>query len=396
MIKSKLVHFCAALSLALTSGCISVPRADRAAVDFNRAFATARDEVLLLNILRASERLPLQFSTMGTFQGNFGATGTLALPLAHLIGGKVDLSPNLTLGGLTPSGSIIPLSDADFTKAMLQPMTPQEVRYFLNQGWDPEFVLRLVVGGIQCAGATELRLNSGKPSSRDYASFTAGFVPPQSTVSVKRGEAVRLGTLRMSGKEAADALKNGLGERREVAAVRPAPKDQVDIDVQQTSDEWSIAGLDLSPICGGTTGQGAKVAVSGAIGDAKSATMLLRSPEAIIYFLGETNRERIEQEIEACRGGSSAVGIAVPSYLGEGKARTLFRADLACPGAALPTDVAVRTKLNGLTYYLRRISGANDSDRSLKTLSFLSELIALHTSQDLIKSATPTIAIQRQ
>ena len=57
--------------------CAATTPTSKVAVDYDRIFAKAQNEVLVTNILRASEREPLQFSTMGSVTGGVRNTGAM-------------------------------------------------------------------------------------------------------------------------------------------------------------------------------------------------------------------------------------------------------------------------------------------------------------------------------
>src|SRR5436309_8974651 len=94
------------------TGCAATTTTNKVAVDYNRIFASSRDEVLVNNILRASAREPLQFSTMGTVTGGVRNSGSITIPFTNLIGGKegLTISPSGTLNdGINPAVTIVPL-----------------------------------------------------------------------------------------------------------------------------------------------------------------------------------------------------------------------------------------------------------------------------------------------
>src|SRR5687768_13340817 len=139
-----------ALSAAvLLGGCALQQSNPKIAIDYNRDFAKSRNEMLLLNVLRAAAREPLQFSTMGGVTGSVGNTASLKLPFTNLIGGGSDvLSPELTLGdAINPSITINPLGSKEFAAGILRPMGTDTIQLFMHNGWDPEFLLPLIVGG---------------------------------------------------------------------------------------------------------------------------------------------------------------------------------------------------------------------------------------------------------
>jgi hypothetical protein len=405
------------------TACASVRPAHRTAVDYNRAFADSRNEILLLNVLRAAGREPLQFSTMGTATGSASGTSELSLPLNNLIGGGTNpftVSPSLTMTETNPSLTIIPLSDREFTAGILRPISPEHLSYFLNQGWDAEFVLQLAVGGVRCPGGVVV-LNRGNYKEDAYHSFLRMFSAAEengTTIEQRTADAGKPTPLTMPSHEALPFLQNGVGAGRRVTDVTAEGSNAV-VHIQAFRSYWVATDIDFTAVCGspppGVTPQrDASGNPFTLLGDVPSdhplravassnGSLQLRSVESMIYFLGETQRIWIDRELQRCAGRQvddgrhppfPTYGDYPPGTPHEAR-RALFRTRVTCNEGAVPLHAAVRTSFNGRYYYIPQLNGAADRDRTLKTLSFLSELIALQTSQSLIESSSPTIAISR-
>lgn len=366
---------------------------------------------------------------MGTVTGSVHSTGSLSLPLSNIIGGTdpFTISPTLGLTEANPTLSIIPLSDKDFTVGMLQPISPEILGYFLNQGWDAEFILPLVVEGVQCPNMEKRILNRGEFTEGKYSKFARMFAEAgRASFSIRqmKRQGDTTATFRLPAKEALAFVKDGLGADRKIVSMT-ADGDNAKLEVADVETYWVARGLNPAWVCEPGNAE-AEVAVhvqqrSALYSDAlsgmflktvpdhsplkkretASGALLLRSVESIIYFLGEAQRIQGGNQIHAC-GGRPVAGGKHPRFLtyrkiedGKATENILFRAIAACHGDAVPLRPAVRTSLNGRDYYIPPLAGRYDEDRSLKTLSFLSELIALQTSQALIQSATPTIAVTR-
>jgi hypothetical protein len=71
---------------------------------------------------------------------------------------------------------------------------------------------------------------------------------------------------------------------------------------------------------------------------------------------------------------------------------TLLRIDKAC-GAIAPFNSFTSTHFDDQEYYVARQADAGDTDRSLSTLSFLNELIALQTSESTIAASAPVVTV---
>src|SRR5579875_2391052 len=79
-------------------GCVHGPVSE-SALDYNRAIAGARSEELLLNIVRASAREPLQFTSLAEVDGTLSASAGLGTTISNIFGTPHPVTPNLSLSG---------------------------------------------------------------------------------------------------------------------------------------------------------------------------------------------------------------------------------------------------------------------------------------------------------
>jgi hypothetical protein len=393
---------------ASLSGCAATTSTNKTAVNYNRIFAKSRDEVLVTNILRASAREPLQFSTMGNVTGTVRNTASLSLPVPSLIGkGVTIISPVFGVNeGINPTVNFIPLSNKEFTEGILKAVTPEEVNYFINQGWDQELILELVVGAVVCpSGDVVFNKGTNKPDDH-YDAFARMFASAERFPIRNSGDEKSI-TIRMAANQAVTVMKEGVGGGRRVEKIEPVMKDgqpteAVDVTIVSTPQPH-LEGLNTSEICG--TASGPKVNQLGAEGNtligiaplngADQGKVILRSVEAIIYFLGETQRYRWMSD--GC--GSAGKAGEWPYYIRvrpenrqvQTERLTLLRIDRAC-GIA-PLNAFTETHFDDQVYYVPRQADAGDTDRSLSTISFLNELIALQTSESTISSSAPLVTV---
>lgn len=145
-------------------------------VGYNRAFACPRDHITVLNVLLASERRPLQFSTFSSVQRSIKTETSVKIPFTRIIARGVDsISPEV-IAGSNPVVSIIPLSTEEFIREISRPIEPQLIDDLLAQGWKKEVVLPLVADGVVsihwCAehlnpAADFIQLNDGDDMAKD-------------------------------------------------------------------------------------------------------------------------------------------------------------------------------------------------------------------------------------
>lgn len=126
------------------TGCLSPIALHRAVVEYDRAVARIRAEMLLLKIARSKQIEPLHFTAVSSItatfgfeaSGGFAPTGTDTGPLiVPFLTGKVAESPTIT---------IVPIEGEEFTKRLLSPMNAKKVSFLFQQGVEPAILLRLI------------------------------------------------------------------------------------------------------------------------------------------------------------------------------------------------------------------------------------------------------------
>lgn len=164
--RTNAVARCAAVALGLgLAGCSVIDDYSWRAVDYNREAEQAQQQVLLLNIVRASLRRPMQFTSLQTVTGsanvagsvNGGAQGVSNTPLISRFGltpapTSTVLSRILTgnvTGNVNMGGSAtftVPILDTqEFYRGILTPIPLQAFDYYLQQGYPAELLFDLLV-----------------------------------------------------------------------------------------------------------------------------------------------------------------------------------------------------------------------------------------------------------
>src|SRR5215813_615450 len=98
------------------------------AVDYNREAEQAQEQVLLLNIVRASLRRPMQFTSLQSITGSANATA----------------SGNASMGG-SATFTVPVLDTQEFYQGLLAPVPLQVIDYYLQQGFPPQLLAALFV-----------------------------------------------------------------------------------------------------------------------------------------------------------------------------------------------------------------------------------------------------------
>ena len=129
-------------------------------VAYNEAIANSTNSVLLLNALRASERLPTYYTRMtaDTATAAFTPQLSMALPLGP---GAVNkgFSPNLQLTGTSQNQMTLQnLDDQKFMRGVLTPVPLDVLSFYLRQGWPRELLFLLTVSRLTVPAPLAARL----------------------------------------------------------------------------------------------------------------------------------------------------------------------------------------------------------------------------------------------
>ena len=184
-------------------GCAIVDNYSWRAVDYNKEAEQAQEEVLLLNIIRASLRRPMQFTALQSVTGsasvagsvNAGAAGTRQTPFLSLFPSFVnparvpDTNAAITriansniAGNASLSGSAtftVPVLDTqEFYQGILTPIPLQAFDYYLQQGFPPEvlfdlFVLKIEVTRLDDGSCRKFTFQNSVRDDLQFGQFQA-------------------------------------------------------------------------------------------------------------------------------------------------------------------------------------------------------------------------------
>lgn len=173
-----------ALVMTLSS-CAIVDDFSGRAVDFNMQAEQAQEQALLLNVVRASLRRPMQFTGLQSITGTASISGgsTLSIPFGEATHRpKGAVSPDIAGFSGTISGGptfIVPVLDTqEFYQGILAPISLQVFDYYLQQGLPAEvlfdlFVAKIVITqgtGINCR---EITYNNSVNDDVEFDQFQA-------------------------------------------------------------------------------------------------------------------------------------------------------------------------------------------------------------------------------
>jgi hypothetical protein len=144
-----LIVLCLACALA---GCSFGGYVADSSSDYNDTLADVANKQLVINILRARDNLPLEFSDLSQIRGSIQGTAALqpTAPFGPLRASTTRTSDGGTLSvQLNPTFDIAPLNTQDFTKGTLTPIDITYVDTFQNQGVPANMLLQLFVSSVE-------------------------------------------------------------------------------------------------------------------------------------------------------------------------------------------------------------------------------------------------------
>lgn len=390
----------------LLAGC-STPIA-RSVVQANLAQEQAANQLLLLNIARAHERMPMHFSQIGQIRAAPGGWG-LGLPSLGLelpFGGEASRAYTLTAGneGQTPV-DVSALYNQEFMRGITTPVTADTVAYFANQGWPTAMLMHLFFESITTVGADDKVIdrivnNPGGPGYgrfRDVVKNAAGCELAADQDSL----APRFLSSTLTAVDARSAVEIGKADQR-LVPVTPAGQPLTGKDMAQT--HFRVASISKEAVLRlqpppESAGAAQKAACKPAdASDSAAALKLypnsiarrllaggnaqnlpvhiytLRSPEATLYYLGQLSRAQNRKWPGSAGGDGHSWPLTIP--LEDGRDATLF--DMTDQGDANTAAVAVA--YGGTTFAVGRAdarSGDAKPDRSTTVLALMQLLLGL-------------------
>ncbi len=172
---------CVVLSLSLCS-CATLVDFSSWHVGYNNSVERARNQLMLLNIVRASENMPLLFTGVQVVRGNGqntvggGVGGTWSATDAGAIGGTSvtnALAPSVNFA--VTSGfnfDVVVLDSAEFLQGLLTPISVLTFDHYARMGIPEELLVHLLVQNITFTADGQPTVTyHNEPLSRDYKLF---------------------------------------------------------------------------------------------------------------------------------------------------------------------------------------------------------------------------------
>jgi hypothetical protein len=293
----------------------------------NLGIEQAHNRVLVLNALRASKRRPMYFTAIVSMSSpvqNVSPTLSLAIPFG---GDNVAGFLNPALRAEVPLVNLAVLDSQKFVIGITTPLRPALVKYYFDQRWPAMLLFSLMIREILYepqGGQPERQVVNFPGRRQDFEAFQSelaamlscglrlveedlvaglespSFTLPESSVLLSAlSSAARDGHVVVPRR---DANGNATGQWQ---LARPRG-DVLIAFIQPDSPECLALPADQRRRLLGDGPQpgmnrGAIIDIPGPLGSRRSIRMMVRSPEAILYYLGELVRAEQEGDVDGVR-----------------------------------------------------------------------------------------------
>jgi len=391
--------------------------------EYNMVAEKAGNEMLLLNIVRASKRRPMYFTSFGKLTGQMSfevGTGSINIPFGRIGGGlngSYSIAPNAGYK-YSPLFDLSVLDTQEFTRGIMAPVPMKTFEYYWSQGWPKEMLLHLFIRRIEIKDPNDpnfVKTYDNDPEDPcDFTNYQKQISTKKwkweieeanatSIGDVNANEALKLQNLIEVHKagltltevknnnkaqekdkdEDNNKMKLCLSQAKYVFTREPNdPNDPIKKTARKkkydkmTIEEKMHQKITLSP----------RDSRPGNMGNKLQITIYLRSPEAILYYLGEImraeNRTKDPNIPMIPAGSGECKGI---------KAKLFYALD--APNEDVTPCVSV--DYEGTKYVIPGDPNSYErccEDRSMHVLSLVSQLIGLQKKSSEAP-ATATVSV---
>ena len=372
-----LLRACLVLGLVgMIAGCSYVPIQEKeiqgSTTQYNKALEKAQNEMLLLNIVRAINRHPMYFTALNDVKGSMVytlGTGPITAPFA-----KFNTTPGV---GPTSYFSVAPsalytnnpvfdvyvLNSKDFVNGILATVSEETFHYYWEQHWPLGMLLYLLVDSIKVDGGNTY---TNYPSNREkFEAFRHKVSEMEMAANAGECELAELKTDEEDIGPKIDARQ--AEDLKKLVEVQKAGLELTKVDGKyQLNSGKKHYSLKCGP-------EGAKQAyfLSKPHDNDKAIVMHLRSPEAILYYLGQLARAQQQNLIPLVTVTTEAKPCPEEEVL-----FNVQKAPLDAKNAFVTVDY------NHTRYVIPRTNSDAicPEDLSMDVLSFISLLLAKQTT----------------
>ncbi|NOT40997.1 MAG: hypothetical protein HOP13_10935 [Alphaproteobacteria bacterium] len=429
------------------SGCTGMPPAADKAVLFNKAVEDSSNQLLLLNVLRASQRMPVYYTRLSNLQ-SVGALKSSVTSTFQLGPRSAD-----TLGLSIPFGAdqtdtvgVQVLDDQKFIQGILDRAKPETLAFYLAQGWPEDLLFHLFIERIEIEqGYFDKAIKPSIPNACDGANVrhfrdeqrnkhqnivvdnnpfdglkcfqsVLRLLEGSFSLGLVEGKSFKPAGITVQSESAAfatpvvEALKAGFVLKR-FAVPRPMPNDpkhtecalavgklisattfQVDPPATENGelDTTALFSITENFVRSLPNKDGAvRLTIAGAGTSASDGctekaqvappmAFYLRSPDSMIYYLGE-----IVRASRVVENGTTVAPVKVKSSKGPIDLFRVLRGD---------DSAAVSVDFQGATYSIPPTYPADDH-RSTQVMTLLNQLITLQKEAGSAPSLPPVTVI---
>lgn len=360
-------------------GCVTPGAISRRVINYNVAAETARNEMLLLNILRARNQYPMIFTGLSRITGSLRTEARVGGNTSIEPGDPIQQTVSPSLGVIdSPTFDVAVLESQEFMRGIMTPLSFELIEYLWDQGFTVEVLLYLTVERIdlQCPGVDAPRALVNEPGDPSFEAFQDALnaVVEGGAWETDRYQAEAIGPA------VEDAEVQRLAALIQVAGSRlmltPLEGGRWQLERQSTDRRLAVHGYDP---CGGLPRRGprtperrsrfydTKMAFERAVAhapDETSGRIVLRSPQSVLFYLGELTRPGGQVVIRRGEATRSA-----------DERRLFVISDTAECGPG-----AISATYDGIEYVIPTGEGACHPGRSLQSLSLTAQLLALQQS----------------
>jgi hypothetical protein len=375
-------RFLTAVFLGISlSGCVSSTMITSRTVGYNKVVEDSNNQVLLLNVVRARLRHPMYFTGLTLLRGSQSAQVGTGSSL--LFGGEAPriftLNPNANLN-INPSYDVAVLDTKEFMSGITTPVDMKTLKYYWDQGWSRQMLLYLFVRKIEQGNRCFLNVpwnaadegcEPGVPKLNEYLDRKLDIVEDPAPRRTPVGPPIQLDAGQAPGVgDIVNAYVNKLTLAKE--------KDKA--NVYQLYSEAKGFIFQYCPEqreCDEKNRQHVAIASDSDNPDEKKPKIFIRSPEAVLFFLGEIAREELE-------------GRSPPQALdSEGQKLPLF---VVRHSSTQPLGAALSVEYEGEWYY---IPSGPEGGRSMHVLSLVNQILSLHKSRPELPSTSAVTVVGR-
>ena len=234
MLRRRGVFAAIAIVSLLLAGCAIVDKYSDRAVEYNLQAEKTQQQNLLLNIVRASLRRPMQFTGLTSITGTASASGsvtgghtkTLQYPFASIPATTVISRTTASTGSGTASMSggptfTVPVLDTqEFYQGILSPVSHQIVDYYVQQGFPPQVLFALFVASVDIietggGGCDRFTFRNDVRNDLRFGQFQAladyllssGFTTERVTDTIQYGPTIAASRARLNASDTAKMLE---------------------------------------------------------------------------------------------------------------------------------------------------------------------------------------------